>query len=66
VLHRHAEIPLVYIVLDVLGIEGRSVMGEPYQERRRILEQMPLEGPCWSNPGGIRGRRRFVGGGLRP
>jgi hypothetical protein len=50
VLHRHAEIPLAFVAFDVLSVEGRSVTGEPYSERRLILEQMQLEGPCWSTP----------------
>jgi ATP-dependent DNA ligase len=40
-------VPLVFVVFDVLGVEGRSVMGEPYSERRRILERFQLSGPRW-------------------
>jgi len=48
VLHRHAEISLVFIAFDVLSVEGRNVIDEPYSERRRILEQMQLEGRAGS------------------
>ena len=42
--------PLTYIVFDVLSVEGRSVMREPYATRRRILEDMQLDGRYWRTP----------------
>jgi bifunctional non-homologous end joining protein LigD len=50
VLHRHTQIPLVFVAFDVLSVEGRNVMGEPYSHRRRILEQMQLADPRWQTP----------------
>ena len=50
VLHRHSAIPLTYIVFDVLRVDGRDVTREPYTERRRILEEMRLDGPHWRTP----------------
>jgi bifunctional non-homologous end joining protein LigD len=50
VLHRHSAIPLTYIAFDVLSVDGRDVTREPYSERRRILEQMELDGPYWRTP----------------
>src|SRR4051794_1726997 len=50
VLHRHTAIRLTYIAFDVLSVEGRSVVREPYSERRRILEQMQLAGLNWQTP----------------
>jgi bifunctional non-homologous end joining protein LigD len=50
VLHRQSAIPLVFVAFDVLRVEGRSVMRDPYSERRRILEQMQLAGPRWHTP----------------
>jgi bifunctional non-homologous end joining protein LigD len=44
-LQRHAEIQLTFRAFDVLSVEGRDVTGEPYWQRRRILEQLHLEGP---------------------
>jgi ATP-dependent DNA ligase len=36
-LHRHSGIPLALIVSDVLAYRGRSLIGEPYRMRRKIL-----------------------------
>lgn len=50
VLHRRASAPLVFVAFDVLSVDGRSVVGEPYSERRRILEEVGLDGPRWRTP----------------
>jgi bifunctional non-homologous end joining protein LigD len=47
VLHRRPSVPLTFIVFDVVSVERRSVMREPYSRRRRILEEMRLIGPRW-------------------
>jgi bifunctional non-homologous end joining protein LigD len=49
-LFRHEEIPLVFIVFDVLSIEGEDVRREPYMRRRRILEELQLDGSQWRVP----------------
>jgi bifunctional non-homologous end joining protein LigD len=46
---RH-HIPVVYVVFDVLSLDGRSLMAEPYGERRRQLEGLNLNGPHWRTP----------------
>src|SRR6266581_4970798 len=35
-------VQLVYMVFDVLALDGRRTMGLPYSERRRLLEQIDL------------------------
>ena len=50
VLHRRTAISLTFMAFDVLSVEGRSVMEEPYRERRRILEGLGLDGPQWWVP----------------
>jgi bifunctional non-homologous end joining protein LigD len=50
VLHRRRAIALTYMVFDVLSVEGRSAMHEPYSKRRQILEEMKLDGPRWRTP----------------
>lgn len=50
VLHRHDSIPLTFLAFDVLSVEGRSVTREPYVERRRILEELALDGLQWKTP----------------
>jgi bifunctional non-homologous end joining protein LigD len=49
-LHRHSEIPLTFVAFDLLSLDGRELMHEPYRERRRILEGLGLEGPRWRVP----------------
>jgi len=38
-----AEQPVVYVIFDLLYDGGRSLMGQPYTERRRRLESLGLE-----------------------
>lgn len=44
---RSGEVPVVYIVFDILYLDGHDVMTLPYEERRAILESLPLHGPAW-------------------
>ena len=39
-------IPVWYVVFDVLWFRGKSVMDLPFTDRRRILENLKLEGPA--------------------
>ncbi len=42
---RHArEVPVTYVVFDVLHLDGRSLLDLPYDERRRHLESLALSG----------------------
>jgi bifunctional non-homologous end joining protein LigD len=52
---RADEIPAVYIVFDLLWLDGQSLMAAAYEERRRHLEALKLEGPAWRTPGYHRG-----------
>ena len=47
---RAKEIPAHYMLFDILYLEGHSVMGRPYAERRELLESLELEGPNWKTP----------------
>jgi bifunctional non-homologous end joining protein LigD len=48
---RAREIPVHFLLFDVLYLEGRTVMGRTYEERRELLESLGLEGPHWRTPG---------------
>src|SRR5215208_6554672 len=48
---RAREIPAVYVLFDLLWLDGHSLMDAPYAERRRRLEELGLEGPAWRTPG---------------
>jgi bifunctional non-homologous end joining protein LigD len=42
--------PLTFIAFDVLSVEGKSVMGLPYSERRPILNDLGLHDRFWRTP----------------
>jgi bifunctional non-homologous end joining protein LigD len=44
------EVPVVYLVFDVLHLDGRSTTGLSYRDRRELLEGLGLEGPSWAVP----------------
>lgn len=45
-----ASTPVVYAIFDLLFLDGRSLMGRPYTERREALEALGLSGPAWRVP----------------
>lgn len=47
---RAEETPATYMVFDLLYLNGHSTMSLPYAERRKLLEQLELEGPSWRTP----------------
>ncbi len=42
--------PVVYAIFDLLYLDGHSLMGRPYTERRERLEALELRGPAWRVP----------------
>jgi bifunctional non-homologous end joining protein LigD len=49
-LQRRYAIPLTYMIFDVLSVEGDNVGSQPYSERRRIVEDLRLDGRLWKTP----------------
>ena len=47
---RAAGTPVVYMLFDLLYLDGRSTMHLPYKERRQLLESLELAGPNWQTP----------------
>ncbi len=47
---RAREVPAVYMIFDVLYLDGRVTMPLPYEERRALLESAALQGPAWQVP----------------
>src|SRR3989454_10191025 len=39
------EVPVVLVIFDLLHLDGRSVLDEPLETRRRLLESLGLEHP---------------------
>ncbi len=42
--------PVVYAIFDLLYLDGHSLMGHRYEERREQLESLKLTGPAWRVP----------------
>jgi bifunctional non-homologous end joining protein LigD len=42
-----AEVPVFYVLFDLLYLDGRSLLDEPYTRRRELLESLALAGPNW-------------------
>src|SRR5689334_18217343 len=49
-LMRRRHIPVVFVIFDVLSLDGHSLISEPYRERRRQLEALNLNSPYWRTP----------------
>ncbi len=47
---RAQDYPVVYVIFDLLYLDGRSLMALPYSERRARLEDLGLDGPAWQTP----------------
>jgi bifunctional non-homologous end joining protein LigD len=43
--------PVTYVIFDLLYLDGRNLMDEPYTARRELLEGLGLEGESWQTPG---------------
>jgi bifunctional non-homologous end joining protein LigD len=42
--------PVTYVLFDLLWLDGHSLMGLPYSERRARLEALKLDGEHWRTP----------------
>ncbi|MDQ2838830.1 MAG: non-homologous end-joining DNA ligase [Actinomycetota bacterium] len=49
--------PAVYLIFDLLYLDGQSTVDLPYTQRRKLLEGLKLSGVSWQSP------QHFVGGG---
>jgi bifunctional non-homologous end joining protein LigD len=52
---REREAPVTYMIFDLLHLDGRSLLGDSYLDRRRALESLELSGPRWQIPAYHRG-----------
>ena len=51
VARRLAErVPVVYLLFDLLFLDGRSLLRAPYLERRELLEGLGIDGTAWRVP----------------
>ena len=49
------EHPVVYMIFDLLYLDSRSLLSLAHRERRRLLEDLDLNGPAWRVPGLLEG-----------
>ena len=52
---RAKEVPVVYVIFDLLYLDGRTLFATPYEQRRAELEALSLEGAAWQTPSYHRG-----------
>jgi ATP-dependent DNA ligase len=46
-LHGSTRVPLTYVIFDVLAADGEPTMGQPYRERRALLDCLGLGRGPW-------------------
>ncbi|MDF2569272.1 MAG: ligD 1 [Sporomusa sp.] len=44
------QIPIHYIIFDILSLDGSPLLDKPYTERRTILESLTFTGTNWQTP----------------
>ena len=44
------EIPVGYVIFDLLYLDGHATLEVPYADRRRLLEELKLKGRYWQTP----------------
>jgi bifunctional non-homologous end joining protein LigD len=50
--------PVVYVVFDLLYLDGEDLTGQPYERRRELLEGLELNCDSWQTPGHSVGRAK--------
>ena len=41
------DVPIQLLLFDVLWLDGELIAERPQAERRKVLEELALDGPCW-------------------
>ena len=49
-LHREGDVAVTFMVFDLLRIDGHSLLDTPYGRRRRLLEELDVNGEAWFTP----------------
>jgi bifunctional non-homologous end joining protein LigD len=47
---RSQELPVTYVIFDLLWLAGHPTTGLPYGDRRQLLTELDLNGGCWRTP----------------
>jgi bifunctional non-homologous end joining protein LigD len=48
--HLAGQVPVTYLMFDLLYIDGQPTVGLPYQQRRELLDALGLAGRSWQAP----------------
>jgi bifunctional non-homologous end joining protein LigD len=48
--HMASRLPVTYLAFDLLQLDGRWLLDEPYHRRRALLEGLGLQGARWQTP----------------
>ena len=54
------QLPVTYLIFDVLHLNGRSTLALPYTERRELLDSLELDGPHWQTTPSFTGDGELV------
>jgi bifunctional non-homologous end joining protein LigD len=54
------EVPVAYIVFDLLWLDGHALFDLPYSDRRELLKDLELEGRAWRTPDHVAGNGAAV------
>jgi bifunctional non-homologous end joining protein LigD len=46
-----SEVPVTFVAFDLLHLDGQDVTALPLLERKRLLDELQLEGPAWATNG---------------
>jgi bifunctional non-homologous end joining protein LigD len=57
---RMRDIPVTYVIFDLLYLDGHSTLSLSYEQRRELLDELELEGPAWRTPAYQRGEGRAL------
>jgi bifunctional non-homologous end joining protein LigD len=47
---RMRDVPVTFVIFDLLYLDGHSTLPLSYEERRDLLGRLELEGPAWRTP----------------
>ena len=47
---RARDLPVVYVIFDLLHLDGHPLLELPYTQRRERLQNLALDGPHWQTP----------------
>lgn len=57
---RRLQVPVTYIIFDLLAIDEKNLMDESYMRRREMLRNLHLQGPNWQTPSYTQGNGQAI------